>query len=388
MMRHPDYAIWTCIAFFAVVLPSPWHWRMANVSTMSLIVWLALVNLILFINTIVWRDNYEDHSPIWCDISSRLLSLVNFAIPACSLSQMMRLESVASARRSVVSASDRTRRMYREAALCIGYPLLMLPILSTVQGHRYDIYENQGCRQPFYYSWLGYLISFALPMAMSVVSCIYGGESDLDSVMFLPSDILSGLAVRWFLVRRLQFRALLASADSGLNISRYFRLVALALVEMVLLLTLNIISVVLTKPSDGLRLSNSWTTVHADYDLISQYPEGTATEQGFASNSLLIYSIVLYSIVFFVFFGMGEEAIAEYSRVWMWMLRTRRGIIHSEATPASMPSLGSKVTTASGRPWMAPSAPDDDVMFSETKLVARDDSQSMGISINVEQSVV
>ena len=67
-MRHPDYPIWTFLGFAAVVLPGAWHWRSRNISTLSIIAWLALGNLSLFVNTLVWADNYRDWSPIWCDI--------------------------------------------------------------------------------------------------------------------------------------------------------------------------------------------------------------------------------------------------------------------------------------------------------------------------------
>ncbi|ORY22441.1 GPCR fungal pheromone mating factor, partial [Naematelia encephala] len=299
-MRYPDYAIWSFIAFFAVLLPSPWHWRMANIATICLISWVALANLITFADVFIWAENYGDHSPIWCDISSRLLQILNYAIPACSLSQMMRLESVASARRSVISATARTRRMYWEAALCVGFPLLMMAVLSTIEGHRYDIVENIGCRQPQYLSWLTLLLNNAIPMSISILACIYGC-----------------LAIRWFLVRRLQFRALLASADSGLNISRYFRLIALAFVEVLVLLASNIAYLVLTLKGDDIRpnVGTSWATVHSNYDLISQYTEASSSVDAYSLNALYIYMTALYSLTFFIFFGMGEEAIAEYAKI-------------------------------------------------------------------------
>lgn len=67
-MRHPDYPIWTFLGFIAVTFPATWHWRSRNISTLSIIAWLALGNLSLFINTLVWADNYRDWSPVWCDI--------------------------------------------------------------------------------------------------------------------------------------------------------------------------------------------------------------------------------------------------------------------------------------------------------------------------------
>lgn len=70
-MRHPDYPLWSAIGLLAVVLPAPWHWRSRNVSTICLISWLTTYNIILFINTLVWADNFANILPVWCDISER-----------------------------------------------------------------------------------------------------------------------------------------------------------------------------------------------------------------------------------------------------------------------------------------------------------------------------
>jgi len=68
-MLHPDYPFWSFIGLIAVLLPLPWHWRARNVATLALMFWIALANLIVFVNSLVWADNFADHAPVWCDIS-------------------------------------------------------------------------------------------------------------------------------------------------------------------------------------------------------------------------------------------------------------------------------------------------------------------------------
>lgn len=68
-MQHPDYAVWSFIGFIMVLLPSPWHWRARNIATLSLIFWVAMANLVVFVNSLVWADNFKDTAPVWCDIS-------------------------------------------------------------------------------------------------------------------------------------------------------------------------------------------------------------------------------------------------------------------------------------------------------------------------------
>jgi pheromone a factor receptor len=74
-MRHPGYPICATLGLVAVLLPSPWHWRAKNISTLGLIFWLSLTNLTIVINTSLWADNIVDRSPGWCDIC-RLTALV------------------------------------------------------------------------------------------------------------------------------------------------------------------------------------------------------------------------------------------------------------------------------------------------------------------------
>lgn len=101
---------------------------------------------------------------------------MGYAISACSLAQMRRLESVASTRRTVISAAQRTRQMWFEAAWCIFVPLASLPLFYVVAGHRYDIVENIGCVIPTHYSWVGISVKLLIPIAISVAVLIYSGE--------------------------------------------------------------------------------------------------------------------------------------------------------------------------------------------------------------------
>nr|CDR19296.1 STE3 protein [Papiliotrema flavescens] len=339
-MLHADYPFWSFVGLVAVLLPLPWHWRARNVATLALIFWIALANLIVFVNSLVWADNFADHAPAWCDISGRIWQIFGYGIPACSLAQMRRLESVASTRRSVITAAHRRRRMWLEAAWCLLLPPFMLPLLYIAQGHRYDIYENVGCRIVPTTTWAGLIVTHCFTILIALAVLVY-----------------SALAIRWFLVRRLQFRAILAASQTGLSVSRYLRLIALAIVEVVLLLINQIISLVVV-----LRLPivpyTSWSDIHYQYGLISQVAEAQLTPFAHVVSVLSLYAAPLYAFVFFIFFGLGEEAVLEYVRMYGRLLRLAEPVGLKEASvirpPASpilfVPSLGVHTTSATGRP--------------------------------------
>lgn len=62
-----------------------------------------------------------------------------------------------------------------ELALCMGSPLVMLLFYLSAQGHRYDIWENIGCQQPIYYSWLSFTLMQVVPLAVSLLAMAYAG---------------------------------------------------------------------------------------------------------------------------------------------------------------------------------------------------------------------
>ena len=248
----------------------------------------------------------------------RIIQIIGYAIPVCSLAQMRRLEQVASTRRTVISASERTRRMWIEGAMCLLFPPLMLPLLYIVQGHRYDIFEGIGCQVTYANTLPGIFLKLVLPIIISVAVLVYSGTFSDREVEF--DELSLGLAVRWFLVRRLQFRAILGSSHTGLSVSRYLRLIALAVIDVVILLINDIIGLASTLQQE-IHPYRSWSDVHAQWSLISQIPEGQHPLLVSLPTILSVYNVPLYSIVFFLFFGLGEEAITEYISTFNKLVR-------------------------------------------------------------------
>ncbi|OCF59121.1 hypothetical protein L486_03622 [Kwoniella mangroviensis CBS 10435] len=378
-MRHPDYPFWSFISTVLVLLPLPWHIRARNIATLSLIFWLVLANVVTFVNTIVWAGNFRDHNPIWCDISSRVLLLIVYALPACSLAQMRRLESVASTRRSIISSRDRKRRIIEEITICLVLPCLFAALYHIVQGHRYDIVENIGCVTPIYMSIPAVIIRFVVPGTIAVASIVF-----------------AVLAVRWFLIRRLQFQTILAASDSSLSVGRYLRLIALAVTDSTVLLAYAIYNAISwTAP---LMPYKSWTAVHLNFSQYAQYPEELfgSDYSAFVAN---VYAPFLYSIIFFTFFGFGEEAIAEYLAAAAYM----RGLFGKIGFGKSQQpnlfdeqqfTLGSKVVPAGGDTLSFGGADDVALQRDHEKSVHCDtpefhaSSSRGGVAVTVERSIV
>ena len=114
-------------------------------------------------------------------LGGRIWQIFGYGIPACSLAQIRRLESVASTRRSVITAAHRRRRMWLEAAWCLLLPPFMLPLLYIAQGHRYDIYENVGCRIVPTTTWAGLIVTHCFTILIALAVLVYSGEYSVSN---------------------------------------------------------------------------------------------------------------------------------------------------------------------------------------------------------------
>ncbi|GHJ84600.1 hypothetical protein NliqN6_1002 [Naganishia liquefaciens] len=292
-MRHPSYIVLSLLAALTVALPASWHWRANNIATLSIIFWLFSANLVVAVNAIIWSDNYNDWSPVWCDISGRVVLAAGIAIPICCLSQMHKLEAVASTRTAGISQTKNNRRRAWDVILCLGFPVVHVALRYIVQGHRYDLAENIGCVIPFWFTWPGLIIVNLVPLVICIAALVY-----------------AILALRWFLIRRMQFTALLQASSGGLTTGRYLRLISLTLVDVTIVIFGAIYQLVIRFKTDELSPYGSWREAHQDFGQIQQYSEDFNIDV--ASNAMTLYLLPLYSFVFFIFFGFGEEAIREY----------------------------------------------------------------------------
>ncbi|BEJ13867.1 hypothetical protein CspHIS471_0310410 [Cutaneotrichosporon sp. HIS471] len=302
-MRHPEYPFWSSVCLVLLLIPAPWHWRARNAPLVCLIGWLWLTHFVTLVNTLVWADNFVDSAPIWSDISARVLMLLLYTVPLCSLAQMRRLASVASPKRNLVLDQPRKRYRYvEELFLCVVCPLIMLPVNYTVQGHRYDIAETWGPMIPSVSTWPTLAIRFILPTLIACASLFY-----------------AALSIRWFFVRRAQFRSILSG--SGLTTGVYLRLLGLAVTDSILLMfatVFNILFLLVGHPGE-LQPTASWDHIHSNFGLVSQFPEEFFN--GATTLDVPFYLSVLYAMSVFAFFSFGEDAVGQYLKAWRFVKR-------------------------------------------------------------------
>ncbi|KAF8630091.1 hypothetical protein AX17_005489 [Amanita inopinata Kibby_2008] len=262
--------------------------------------WTSIACLNQFVNSVVWAGNVINYAPWWCEISIRILMGASVGIPASSLCIVRRLYTISRVNAVAMSVSDKRRSIIVDSAICVLFPIIFIALQYVVQGHRFNIFEDIGCFPAIYNTLPAYFISMMWPLLIGIASAIYGG-----------------LTLYEFCRRRIQFHQF-AHSHSSLTMSRYIRLIALAMTEMMFITPLAIVIIVLNATTTKIGPWISWENTHYAYSRVEQIP-------GFIwrSNQLLVVSMELTrwsapfcAFVFFAFFGFAEEARKHYCMVF------------------------------------------------------------------------
>ncbi|KAJ7278694.1 pheromone A receptor-domain-containing protein [Mycena rebaudengoi] len=270
--------------------------------TCLFMIWTALGCLDLFINTIVWRHNVTNWSPIWCDISSHIVLTASVGSPASSLCINRRLYNIATCQTVSMTKALKRRAVMVDLAIALGLLLLQLPLR-----HRYDIIENVGCYPTTYNVVPAYPLSYLLPNIFGLVSATY-----------------ALLTLRAFL-QRAQFATLLTN-NSALTPNRYFRLMALASLELLFNIPLSSYGLYLSASREPINPWVSWANTHADFGFVGQVPAilWRSDPHTRATVELSRWAGVICALVFFAFFGFAAEARKHYALAF-WAVAKRLG---------------------------------------------------------------
>ncbi|KAJ6451997.1 pheromone A receptor-domain-containing protein [Mycena vitilis] len=323
---YPLYPVFAFLGFVLVLIPLPWHFQAWNAGTCLFMIWTALACLNNFINSIVWHNNITDWAPVWCDISTRITIGVSVAIPAASLCINRRLYKIAACQTVSITKAQKRRAVMIDCAIGVGIPVLQMILQYVVQGHRYNIMEDVGCYPTTYNTPLAYPLSYLWPNVIGLISACY-----------------CVLSLREFNRRRAQFALLLSgsgSSSSPLSISRYFRLMSLATIELVFNTPISAYGLYLTITHDQIRPWVSWANTHFDFGTIDVFPGivWRASPATVVTIELSRWAVVFCAFVFFAFFGFAAEARKHY-RLAFWAIGKRMGFTPPKDNAFPFPAL-------------------------------------------------
>ncbi|KAF9514397.1 hypothetical protein BS47DRAFT_1316884 [Hydnum rufescens UP504] len=315
------FIFFASLALVLVLLPLPWHWNARNYGTLLYIAWTFVGNLVYFVNAIVWRGNLENPAPVWCDISTKLCIGVGVALPAVSLCINRRLYNIAST--TYANSSPRTKLIQTviDLSIGLGIPCVVMALHYIVQGHRYDIVENVGCLPTTYPTLPAIPLVFMWAPLLGLISMVY--------------SILSILA---FMKQRRNFKAILQSRNSHLNLSQYVRLMALAGTDLIFDIPLSIF-LLWSNVHSGLQPWISFSNTHYGFSTVDYWPAATikAIPGAWAGITINRWALPLAGFLFFFFFGLSGESLAFYKGVCTQGAKVFRTVRPRAKIPSSFP---------------------------------------------------
>ncbi|KAF8174226.1 pheromone A receptor-domain-containing protein [Pholiota molesta] len=321
---YPLFPVLSFLGFVLVLVPLPWHLQAWNSGTCAFMIWTSLACLIEFINGQIWAGNLNDNLPVWCDISSKFLLGAGVGITASTLCISRRLYGITSVQTVSITIADKRRAVIIDLCIAVGIPVLVMALHYIVQPHRYNIVEDIGCYAAIYNTLPAYFLVYMWPILLGVISFVY-----------------SALTFRAFWKRRLQLVQLMSS-NSSLTMSRYIRLMMLAVTDMALTIPLGVFSVWFGTHGVNLAPWISWEDTHFNFSNVQLVPAliWRSNPRFSTSVELTRWIFVASAFVFFALFGFAGEALKHY-RMLFWTCAKPFGFKPKTATKGAGASLHS-----------------------------------------------
>lgn len=92
------FTVFSGLGLVLSLIPLWWHLKSRSVGTSMFMIWTALACLAHFVDSIIWNGNAINWAPVWCDISTFKMPLLNPHI-----SQVSRRYSYSTRRRHCIS---------------------------------------------------------------------------------------------------------------------------------------------------------------------------------------------------------------------------------------------------------------------------------------------
>ncbi|KZV66104.1 fungal pheromone STE3G-protein-coupled receptor [Peniophora sp. CONT] len=323
-ITYPLYPIASSLAAASLllVLLTSFVRQSWNLGVAFLCFWLFVENLTGTVNSIAWSDNADIKLAVYCDIVSHLQIITAIVKPMATLIIARRLALIAS-HRSVELPSKRARRLdlIIDWTLGLAIPLLVTGLSVLIQDARFTVLEGFGCSNSLAPSGVWIL----LVQTWSIVP-------PLISITFYYRKVV--------LLFHRQRRDINRFLHSNGSVSRhsYFRILALASIDILLTLPIGIVILVLvvqagTTPGGGLTFYPGSVGLHSNWSPTGFLYSDLLEEGTFAIAELYLstWTSPFLAFVIFGLFGLTAEARASYWQIvnaagakFGWTPRTHR----------------------------------------------------------------
>lgn len=279
------------IAIILIQPPLYWHTKTRNIPAVILVLWLLLMNIINLINAAIWSgSNFISawDGKIWCDITTKLELGASVGIP-CAITDIIYNLHIILKATTVLETWNSKRKILKDMLICMLSPVIVMGVSYVIQAFRYSIVRYNGCQNTLSSTWLT-IVLYSLWMF----------------VWALFATLYATLVLIEFYKKRKDVRDILYCTNSGLNLTRFARLLILCFVIILIMLPLSIYGLVLD--IQQLEGTYNFASIHSPalWNVIVKLDIGKP-----------IYTVWIYilaSYLVFLIFGLGSDALSMYKK--------------------------------------------------------------------------
>ncbi|VDC06408.1 unnamed protein product [Peniophora sp. CBMAI 1063] len=297
-----------------------------NLGVAFLCFWLFLESLIVGINAIIWSDNADIKYYVYCDIATHIEEITLVVKPMSTFIITRRLYLITSLRSvHLPGLAAKRRELAIECTLGLIIPLIVAgPLYYIVQSYRFGVLGGFGCETAGDNSVLGLFIAWSWSVIFPLLSM----------TVYYPRVI-------WILYCQRRDANEFLQSDNSVSRTNYFRIFALASIDIFLTLPMGIVNIVLSisgsiSNTGSFPLYGGWTAIHTDWDPVGIM---AGAQLGGAQGYFSRWTSPVLAFAIFGLFGATREARASYWRaihtVCGWV-----GCIPMSDTNGTGPALG------------------------------------------------
>ncbi|CAI1532554.1 hypothetical protein SEUBUCD646_0K00530 [Saccharomyces eubayanus] len=291
-MSYKSAIIGLCLLGVILLIPPlAWHSKTKNIPAIILITWLLIMNITCIVDAAIWSG--EDFltrwdGKGWCDIVIKLQVGANIGISCAVTNIIYNLHAILKADSVLPNLSSWTK-IVRDLLISLLTPIIVMGFSYLLQVFRYGIARYNGCQNLLSPTWITTVLYTVWMLIWSLVGAVYA-----TLVLFV------------FYKKRKDVRDILHCTNSGLNLTRFARLLIFCFIIILVMFPFSIYCFVQDLQQVGGHYSFKDTHSSTIWNTIIKFDPGRPVYN--------IWLYVLMSCLVFLIFGLGSDALEMYSK--------------------------------------------------------------------------
>ncbi|KAH9451115.1 hypothetical protein Pst134EB_018609 [Puccinia striiformis f. sp. tritici] len=328
------YLVLSLLCALINIAPAVSHLVQGHSGPASFGIWVVILNLLGFVNGILWIDDAQDKAPIFCDVSAKLTMVGPLGLLIANCCIIRYLATIVTPNTLVEDNSAARVRIWTDYALSFGIPALISVLSVVFQVARYEVEALVGCSNVSVLAWPTMFLFIIWSPIMCGIACGY-----------------AIYVLYWLIRQHSELSQLIAKSRTPLNKSRFMRMCALAATYLCISAPYTIAGTVTILEDIGPFVPwRSWEYIHDADNKLSDVRQNASYQLNIRD-----WLSVTAGLTVFFFFSFANESIAVYIKLARCLhldnfLRLRSDWLHGRLQPSG--SLSEK----KGLPdeWVAP----------------------------------